>query len=159
VDSKQSSINRAMAEELDGERSSLRDSDGKKISVERFAAESGIAYSTMRRILAATVDVNVGDLLAMVGVINLYRRAPITSADLVSRAVERAGGMDKINAEFGITPIDLPPVSEEPATTDDLAARRRKQEAIKAMTPEEREGLRSAATTDPEFEQNEPDPT
>lgn len=152
MDSKESSINRAMAEQLEAERSSIR-INGRRLSVDRLSKESGISYGTLRRILGGQLDVNIGDLAAMVAVINKYRRSPLSIPELSNAVIARAGGIEKINAEFGIEPL-----SEAPATNDELAERRRKQAEIKAMTPEQREGLDSAATTDPELGTDEPDP-
>ena len=151
MDSKDSSVNLALAETIDGERAAIR-IGSRKLSVERLAAESGVAYGTLRRILAGKLDVNIGDLAALVSVINLYRRTPLTVAEVVEASVARAGGMSKIVEEFGITPL-----SEVPATTDELADRRRKQEEAAAMTVEELEDVAGAATRDAELDSDEPD--
>lgn len=104
MDSKETVINRSVAEEIDGERSALRVGN-RGLSVERLAEESHIPFRTLRRILKAEVDVKVADLIAIVAVINKYRRTPIDPMDILNRAVERAGGMESIVKELGIDPV------------------------------------------------------
>lgn len=57
---------------------------------------SGVAESTLKRILKGTIDVNMSDLGGLAHAFTEKQGKPVTPSDLVERAVKRAGGYEKL---------------------------------------------------------------
>lgn len=132
MDSVTTLMNQAMAAELRAERGA------KTLSVQALATKSGVPYSTLRRILSGTVDVNVGDLSALAAALDS------TIEKLVSRAVIRAGGQEAIEAEVRRVSEDAGSnVTQLPRRPDTV-------EELEAYT-----GAKAAHTRDPESDTDE----
>lgn len=132
-----------MAAELRAERSASN------LTIEQLAVASGVAESTLKRVLKGTIDVNVADLAAIAAAFTAAGRTssigkPVTPQELMQRAVKRAGGYETL-------------VSSVSDTTDELADRRRRQAEAASMTVEELERQPHAATRDSELDADEPD--
>ena len=132
METKDSRLNKAMAHAIKVARVDA------KMTVEEVRLAAGLTVSTMNRVVAGSRDINVTQIGRIAGAIG------VTPSQLVKKAVAEAGGMEAIMSEV--------------ATTNDLDAQRAKRQATaSAMTPEELEAERHAATTDPEMDTDEPD--
>jgi transcriptional regulator with XRE-family HTH domain len=146
MESKLSLINWSMGAEVRAEMAA------QGLSAKQVSEGSGITVGQVNRIISKnpeTVrDINVTQIS------ELAHALSTTPHKLVERAVERAGGLDAIWADREAMRAA---VSVAPATNDELAERRRKQAEAAAMTVEELEDVKGAATRDAELDSDEPD--
>lgn len=135
-------INQAMATELRAERAAAG------LTLDALAQQSGVALSTLRRILNGSIDVNVGDLALLCRALGEAQGIPLTMEDIVERAVKRAGGYDVVYAGLPQMPDNA--VSDVPTNVTPIRKR------VEDMTVDEIEAIETkAATRDPEMDTDE----
>lgn len=106
----------------------------KRWNQERLAEKSGLTYPTIRRMIAGESEINTRELSLMAGALGT------TPQRILDLALEGYGGLDAL-------------MSEVVTTTDPLTIKR--QEKARAMTVEQIEGQKVAATKDGEMDSPE----
>lgn len=135
-------INKAMASELRAERAAA------KLTLDELVANSGVALSTLKRVLAGTIDVNMPDLAMLAKALGDAQGKMLTIEELVERAVKRAGGYDVVYADLPQMPENA--VSDVPTNVTPIRKR------VEDMTVDEIEAIeKKAATRDPEMDTDE----
>lgn len=152
METKDSAINRAMGRQIRAEKAGMHPTEP---SVAELAKQTGLSVATINRIISTEPrDINITQIA------KLALAFKISAPELVSRAVERAGGLSALLA------ADLlDDVSDAPDTTDDLEKKRLQRE-FAAKTPaeidehrERRDTPTAAQGRDAETETDEPDPS
>lgn len=124
-------VNRALADVLRG----AYKQEG--FTLPTLAAAAGIPNTTLQRIMAGNSPVTMGDLEAIAVAVN------VPAPELFEAALKKAD-RDEMSAAAS-TPVSLDT--------------KRKQNEARAMTIEQIETSKHAATQDPEYRADEPDPT
>lgn len=131
-----------MASELRAERAAAR------LTLDELVANSGVALSTLKRVLAGTIDVNMPDLAMLAKALGDAQGKMLTLEELVERAVKRAGGYDVVYACLPQMPDNA--VSDVPTNVTPIRKR------VEDMTVDEIEAIeKKAATRDPEMDTDE----
>lgn len=130
-----------MGAQIDAAKNALRP----KKSVRELSEETGLSVATINRILSSEPrDINITQIAKLAFALQLH------PTELVSRAIEHAGGMSALLAGDL-----LEDVSDVPDTTVDLDTERKKRAAT--MTTRQIEEQKSAATRDNELGTDEPE--
>lgn len=73
---------------------------------EELSKFSGVSLSTLKRILNGAIDINVADLSAIADALSTGLPERVTPAELMERAVKRAGGYDMLlMSDDGVTNV------------------------------------------------------
>jgi transcriptional regulator with XRE-family HTH domain len=146
MESKLSLINRALGAEVRAEMAA------QGLTAKDVSAASGITLGQMNRIISKNDnlvrDINITQISEIAYALDS------TPQMLVERAVRRAGGISAIWADRERMRAAM---SVVPVTNDELAERRRKQAEAAAMSVEELEDVKGAATRDAELDSDEPE--
>lgn len=116
----------------------------RRLTQASIASDAGFSPVTLQRMLAGVSEISAEDVVKIAAVVGF------DPAEVITEAIEIAGGVEAL--------MPPPPnVSDAPATND--FERKRRQREVAAMTPEQLEGQRHAATRDPELDSDQPSDT